>query len=54
MGLFSFKMYIFKFERDLSNENLEYVNAYLFSVEMLVDYFKILLDLFNSGSVSQS
>jgi len=40
------KKYVFEIEGALSDENLEYINAYLFSVEMLVDYLKMLLELY--------
>jgi uncharacterized membrane protein YccC len=49
----AFKKYVFEIESGLSDENLEYVNAYLFSVEMLVDYLKMLLELYVDVQLSK-
>lgn len=43
------KNYVFKIEKNLSDENVEYINAYLFSVEMLVDHVTVLVELFNDS-----
>lgn len=46
----SLKNYIFELEKDLSDESLEYVNAYLFSMEMLIDHLKMLVELISSDT----
>lgn len=40
-----FKEYIFAIEVDYTKEKLEYINAYLFAVEMLLDHLSMLLKL---------
>ncbi len=40
-----FKEYVFELDKKISDETIEYVNAYLFSIEMLVDHLGAILNL---------